>query len=418
MAKDNLDYSNEEEEFEEEQDMEIDIDQLADDNVKSRSSETAAKSKMMKFMGIILIITIILLVILFIISNASPKSYTYDQIETILEKAAISYFKDHPESLPQNEGSIIEIDSSNLVAEGKMKELSEYTGEDVACTGTVQVELAGSEYLYTPYLNCGEAYSTVELYKKIVDQGVVTSGYGLYANKGSYVFRGEKVNNYVKLDNNLWRIIKITPNNNIVLISNELVGYGNVWDDRYNEGKTYEAGINQYSVSRMHDYLDKIYKNPSKDEEDKEYILSKYDKTKIVSFDLCIGKRSQKSEGKDNTIECSKKMRNQRIGLLTVSDYINASLDPNCKSVSSMSCGNYNYLSQIGAWWLITADKDDSSQVYEVNQSGKIVSQPASNYTGVRPVVYLNSRVLYKTGTGTLKHPYDISEISDDEKKK
>ncbi|MBQ6497405.1 MAG: hypothetical protein IJI58_01665 [Bacilli bacterium] len=399
------------------EDMEIEVDQLSDDT-KSSSSDSAAKSKMMKFMGIILIITILLLVVLFILSYASPKTYTYEEIEEVLKKAAVSYFKDHPESLPQNEGSIIEIDSSNLVAEGKMKELSEYVKDDVTCTGTVQVELAGSKYLYTPYLNCGETYATVELYKKIIDNGVVSSGYGLYANRGSYVYKGEEVNNYVKLDNNLWRIVKITPNNNIVLISNELVGYGNTWDDRYNENKTYEAGINQYSLSRIHDYLDKIYGHPSKAEEDRENILSAEDKTKLVSFDLCVGKRSQKSEGKDNAIECSQKMRNQKIGLLTVADYMNASLDPNCKTTVSKTCENYNYLAQVNSWWLITADKDDNSQVYEISQSGKIVSQPASTYTGVRPVVYLNSRVLYKGGKGTLKKPYNLSEISEDEKKK
>ena len=413
--KENLVTHPEEEDTSE--DMEIEVDQLSDDT-KSSSSDSAAKSKMMKFMGIILIITILLLVVLFILSYASPKTYTYEEIEEVLKKAAVSYFKDHPESLPQNEGSIIEIDSSNLVAEGKMKELSEYVKDDVTCTGTVQVELAGSKYLYTPYLNCGETYATVELYKKIIDNGVVSSGYGLYANRGSYVYKGEEVNNYVKLDNNLWRIVKITPNNNIVLISNELVGYGNTWDDRYNENKTYEAGINQYSLSRIHDYLDKIYGHPSKAEEDRENILSAEDKTKLVSFDLCVGKRSQKSEGKDNAIECSQKMRNQKIGLLTVADYMNASLDPNCKTTVSKTCENYNYLAQVNSWWLITADKDDNSQVYEISQSGKIVSQPASTYTGVRPVVYLNSRVLYKGGKGTLKKPYNLSEISEDEKKK
>ena len=111
-------------------------------------------------------------------------------------------------------------------------------------------------------------------------------------------------------------------------------------------------------------------------------------------------------------------MRNQKIGLLTVADYMNASLDPNCKTTVSKTCENYNYLAQVNSWWLITADKDDNSQVYEISQSGKIVSQPASTYTGVRPVVYLNSRVLYKGGKGTLKKPYNLSEISEDEKKK
>ena len=399
----------EEVEVEEEEDQYEEIEEDSHKSKRSVSSSSAAKSKMIKFMGIILLITILLLVILFIVSSMSPKVYKYSDIETILKNAAKGYFKDHPESLPQNEGSIIEIDSSNLVAEGRMKELSEYTKEGVVCTGTVQVEKAGSDYLYTPYLNCGEEYATVELYKKLTDgANIVTAGYGLYASNGSYVYKGEDVNNYIQLDNNLWRIVKITPTNNIVLISNEAVGYGNVWDDRYNEGKTYEAGINQYSVSRIHDFITRIYDKPSKEEEDKEYVLSKNDKARLVSFELCVGKRSQKSEGKDNSIECAQKLPNQKIGLLTVSEYMNASLDPNCKSALSKTCKNYNYLSKLNGWWLVTADKDDNSQVYQINQSGKIVSSPASNYTGVRPIVYLNGKVIYRGGKGTLEKPYKI----------
>ena len=407
--KDKLDNDtkDETEEVVEEDDLQLSEDDLIDD--KNYSSVTAARSKMFRFVGIILLITILLLVILFVISNMSPKVYKYSDIETILKNAAKGYFKDHPESLPQNEGSIIEIDSSNLVAEGRMKELSEYTEEGVTCSGTVQVELAGGEYLYTPYLNCGDSYATVEFYKKLIDgENIVTAGYGLYASNGSYVYRGEDVNNYVQLDNNLWRIVKITSTNNIVLISNDRIGYGNEWDNRYNEKKGYEAGINQYSVSRIHDYLNTIYDKPNTEEADDENPLSKKDKTRMVAFDLCVGKRSQKSEGKDNSIECAQKVPNQKLGLLTVAEYMNASLDPNCKMTISKTCKNYNYLSKVTGWWLATADKDDSSQVYQINQSGKIVSAVASNYIGVRPVIYLNSKVLYKSGKGTLEKPYKI----------
>ena len=401
------DTKDETEEVVEDDDLQLSEDDLIDD--KNYSSANAARSKMFRFVGIILLITILLLVILFVISNMSPKVYKYSDIETILKNAAKGYFKDHPESLPQNEGSIIEIDSSNLVAEGRMKELSEYTEEGVTCSGTVQVELAGGEYLYTPYLNCGDNYATVEFYKKLIDgENIVTAGYGLYASNGSYVYRGEDVNNYVQLDNNLWRIVKITSTNNIVLISNDRIGYGNEWDNRYNEKKGYEAGINQYSVSRIHDYLNTIYDKPNTEEADDENPLSKKDKTRMVAFDLCVGKRSQKSEGKDNSIECAQKVPNQKLGLLTVAEYMNASLDPNCKMTISKTCKNYNYLSKVTGWWLATADKDDSSQVYQINQSGKIVSAVASNYIGVRPVIYLNSKVLYKSGKGTLEKPYKI----------
>ncbi len=381
-----------------------------EDEIEEESSHSSgddfARKKMLRFMLIIVGITVLLLLILYVASLMGSRSYTYADIEQVMKSAAQSYFKDHPESLPSEDGSIVEIDSRNLVYGEYMKDLSEYTGE-VLCSGTVQVERAGTEYLYTPYLNCGDTYVTVELYRKIVTQeNLVTSGYGLYAVNGNYIYRGEEVDNYVKLGKGLWRIVKVTSNNNIVLISNEGVPYGQAWDDRYNEERKYEAGINQYSASRIREFLDKIYNNPSKD--DGEDLLSKSDKAKLVSFSVCTGKRSATSESKNNTEECTQVLQNQKLGLLTLSDYMYASVDPNCRSASSKSCKNYNYLTMKEDWWLATANKDDTSTVFSVTRSGNVNAETAANYAIVRPVIYLNSRVLYKSGDGSLEKPFKV----------
>ena len=390
-----------------EDDIEINDD---DDDVEEKSSSSNddfAKKKMLRFMFIIVGVAVALLLFLYIISLMAGRTYTYADIEKIMKEAAQSYFADYPEQLPQGEGSIVEIDVNNLVYAEKMKPLTEYTGEEILCGGTVQVEKTGTEYLYTPYLNCGDAYVTIEFYQKIVSQdNIVTSGYGLYAANGSYVYRGEEVNNYVKLGKGLWRIVKVTSNNNVVLISNEGVPYGQPWDNRYNEERLYEAGINTYNASRVKEYLDKIYKNPSKD--DGEDLLSKADKAKIVSFSVCTGKRTTTSESKNNSEECTQVLQDQKLGLLTLSDYLFASVDPNCKSASSKSCKNYNYLTMKEDWWLVTANKEDTSTVFAVTRNGNVNAETAANYAIVRPVIYLNSRILYSSGDGSLEKPYKV----------
>ena len=143
----------EEEVFEEEEEIELEDDS---NNSKKDSYKDSAKKRMIKTMGFILAGTVLLLIIMFIVSLFTSRKYDYEDIEKVLVNAAESYFKDYPESLPQEDGSVVEIDSSNLVAAEKMKDLSEYAPKDVACTGSVQVEKSGSEYLYTPYLNCGD----------------------------------------------------------------------------------------------------------------------------------------------------------------------------------------------------------------------------------------------------------------------
>lgn len=392
-------------------DYEADLDGEADDiniNIKSNNGYDP-KKKMFRFMGIIVGIVVVLLLILFIASlggKNKSKTYSYSEIEKIMEKAAKSYFKDHPDYLP-DESSIIEVDVDSLVNEGKMKDLSQYTKDDISCTGNVQVQKEDDEYIYTPNLNCGDNYSTIPLYSKVLEKNdVVNSGYGLYHNNNGYVFRGENINNYVQLDNSLWRIVKITSNNNIVLINEEGAGYSNPWDNRYNEERKYESGINNYASSRAKEFLEKIYKNP--DEDDKEDVLSKKDKTRLVEYNVCIGKRTLTSEGKDNSYECRETLKNQKMGLLTLSDFLYASVDPNCKSADTKSCKNYNYLVIKSNWWLGTANSDDTSTVFKVGANGVITADNASNYALLRPVIYLNDTVMYKSGKGTLEKPYTV----------
>ncbi len=377
------------------------------EDVKSSSGDEA-KIKMIKFVGLVIIIVIIIFCVLFIFSRfLTKKKYTYNDVETIMKEAAVSYFKDNPSSLPLEESDIVEIDATNLIADGRMKDFSEYLADGNSCTGSVQVEKYNTDYLYNPYLTCGDDYVTIELYKKVISENQVTSsGYGLYSVNGNYVFRGENVNNYVKIGEHLWRIVKINSNNNIVLISNDGVGYSRPWDNRYNKDKLYEAGINEYNNSRIREYLEKVYINPS--EKDGEDILPSRYKSKLVSFNLCTGKRSINSEMIDNSEECGQLLNNQKFGLLTLSDYLYASIDPNCKSATTKSCKNYNYLVTKDDWWLVTANKDDSSSVYIVSRRGTVDLELASNYALVRPVIYLNSNALYKSGKGTLEKPFTI----------
>ncbi len=363
-------------------------------------------NKLLKIMFIIIGLLLLLLLVLFIASLTTSKNYTYEDVEGILKTATEEYFKDHPESLPQREGTIVEVDSSNLIADGKMKELTDYLGEEANCTGKVRVEKIGNNYSYVPYLNCGTDYTSTELYKKVLEQEIVTQRDGLYSIGGNFVFRGEKVNNYVKLDKSLWRIVKITSSNNIVLVNEEGLSYSQPWDDRYNEVKMYESGINQFDLSRVKEFLEKIYVNPDADEN--EDILSDGDKAKIVPFNLCVGKRKINSEKKNNSEECTVTAKNQKLGLLTLSDYLLASYSNECKSANTQSCANYNYLIIKDDWWLATANTDDNFSVYSVSRSGNVTLETASNYAVVRPVIYLRTDVFYKGGIGSAEDPYIV----------
>ena len=361
------------------------------------------KKKLIFLGAIILGGVLVLFLVLFLLSFLVQKSYSYDEIEDIMRNAAVQYFKDNSNKLPENENQIVEIDASTLSSYEYMDPLSEYTKEGVTCTGKVSVQTNGSDYLYIPKLECGDAYTTTSL-KEAVTQDVVTEGYGLYQVGDSYVYRGELVDNYVQLDLALWRIVKITSDGQFMLIYSGEDISSMPWDDRYNSQVGYNRGINNYSASRIKDSLEELYQSNEED----AAILSDDDRSKLVSFDLCIGKRDEASTAVDNSLECNSTLPDQNIGLLTASDYMVASIDPNCTTITNRACQNYNYLAADYEWWLITGLSNSTSNVFGVDRIGVGTSAAASSYMAPRAVVVLDGDALYQSGRGTLNKPYKI----------
>ena len=156
----------------------------------------------------------------------------------------------------------------------------------------------------------------------------------------------------------------------------------------------------------MKEYLEKVFSNPNAD--NGEDILSDKDKARMVTYTLCVGNRAVTSESKNNSEECRQKLQTQKMGLLTLSDYLYASLDTTCKSASTKSCMNYNYLSMDDEWWLVTPNAENTSTVYKVDKTGVVKADIASTYSKVRPVIHLNTRAMYLEGKGTLEEPYKI----------
>ena len=393
------------------EDMDDDFDDDDDDSSSKKSSNNNSemKMKLLKMMGVIFVIFILFILIMILMSALNKKTYTYTEVEQIMKHAGENYFKNHTEYLPKSEGDTVQVDVRNLVNEGYMKDLSEYLEDDTSCAGSVTCEkVTSTGYSYSPYLNCGDSYETIELYKKIINSdSTVTTGDGLYALGGEYIFKGENVNNYVKLSNATWRVVKVNKDNTVTLILSDRVKNTTLqWDDRYNTEKAYNIGINKYEKSRVKDYLELVYKG--KDDQE-AVILSGSDRAFLTSFDLCIGNRSHKETTKDNSVECSRRLTGQTIGLLTAADYINASLDTKCVNTLSESCQNYNYLSDFEYdWWLVTADASNTYDVYNVNEHAGIEAKHSSSGASLRPVVHLKSSTYYSSGDGTAKKPYRV----------
>lgn len=359
------------------------------------------KKKLM-FIGIAIVGIIVLIIIILLVYHAFNNKVSYTDIENKLLDASKSYYKEHSELLPQTSKDTVYVDDITLTSSGYLDSMSDLTSKlDVTCNGKVYVNYSNNDYRYVPVLDCGESYKT-KLFNEYIKNNteIVYSGNGLYELNGELVFRGDKPNNYINFDGNDYRIVKIDNNGDIVLILDERF-QRSVWDDRFNIEKNSEDGINDYTMSRIKDNLEKLYNDGD--------VVSDNNKKLLKSFTLEIGKRAEMDETNDGSLEKSAIVENSFVGLLPLYDYLNASIDINCLSPLNESCKNYNYLDIYDYnWWTITALQETTRRVFNISSDGSIRTSKCSTNGYIRPVIHLANNVIYVSGDGTKDNPYKI----------
>ena len=353
--------------------------------------------------GIFLLIIIFLL--MFVSCTSKGKKYSYEEIEKLLvQKTKQVYGKSS--NLPSLNQKV-EVGMNDLVSKGLVKSMSEYTqDETTSCSAKVTIYNNNGYYLYVPNIDCGEKYKSSTLYNALIKDSLTESGNGLYKVDNEYIFKGDKVNNYVNLGGTLYRVISINDDGTIRIIEDKRSS-SNVtpWDDRYNAGEGgRHKGINNYYAnglsSRLRDKIIDIYNSDTYSDEVKAYFVSK---------ESCIGKRSINELENSGIYECSVKSEAYPISVIALYEYFRASLDTNCMGIENESCTNYNYFNEsLNNFWTITADKDSSYQAYKL-LAGSIKLQDASNTTGVNIVTTLTNDILINNdGDGSSTNPYVV----------
>lgn len=362
------------------------------------------KKKLRMFVIVIgAVLVVVFLVILFMrIVNRPTPSYTLAERE--MKNAAEKYYQKNATALPTTDNGAVTVSANTLVAEKYMKELSKLVPNKANCSGEVEVIKNGDHYLYAPKLECGETYKTNSLQNYMASH-VTTSGNGIYAMNQNYIYRGEKVANYLSLNDRKWRIVKMDGNGVITLIYQ-----GNftpaIWDNRYNATTKKNDGYNDFNISRIKDTLTKVFEGTGYSKN--ESLFDSKSREKLIPYHLCHGTRSSFSDVNDGSLECSEIVENQYIGLLPLNDYLNASLDANCHTGKDFSCQNYNYLYRSEAdWWTMTKVPDTNYKVFYITSSGIATSSVTSEKRQLRPVVFLNAKAsIIASGTGTETDPF------------
>ena len=136
-------------------------------NSKPVKDNKEMKKKLMRMMLIVVGVLVLLLIIILIFSLVTGGNKTYEEIEEDLKNAAIEYYKVQSGLLPQEEGETVTVKASTLADAELMKPLSELRKGE-SCSGRVEVTKVGDNIIYTPYLDCGDKYTTKELYKAVL----------------------------------------------------------------------------------------------------------------------------------------------------------------------------------------------------------------------------------------------------------
>jgi len=357
------------------------------------------RNKKIFVMGMsVFVILLIFIVGIFLAVKILNRKITYGALEDQLINATSKYLKDHPEYYPTSSSPSFTVTADTLFSEKYLKKEIGKMVKD-SCTANIQVLYKNDSYQVKPMLSCNN-YQTQLLFDKVlVDNPVTDEMTGLYDMYQMLIFRGDKPNNYLKFNQMLWRIVKMDPSNStIYLILEDLKNSPlDVWDNRYNTMEESKHGINNYDYSIASDLLENTFYDKFHDV-----------KAAMLPMDICIGKRSEAELVNDSSVECSRKMSEQKyLSLLPLYDFINASYDRQCRSADDRACGNYNYLvNAAGKWWTLTADGSKGTRVFGINYTGVIGSDYADSKKYLRYVIAIDGNLIYSEGNGTKENPY------------
>ncbi|MCI8291902.1 MAG: hypothetical protein HFJ25_06665 [Clostridia bacterium] len=238
-----------------------------------------------------------------------------------------------------------------------------------------------------------------EYLKKIV----VALGDGLYKDtyeEGRYIYKGSNPLNYIKFNDEIWRIMSVESDGTLKIIRQDSIG-DMVWDSSNSNDWAQPASLNTYLNSTYYDSLN----NDSK----KIVIDQKFSIGPVIDHNTDLATQIQS----ENSVIWTGK-----VGLISVSEFLRAntntvqcaSFDLNNANYSTCRTANYlvpNSMDSL-SYWTISAFASDFDHVFFVNSSGNVYYNRVPNESSVLPVLYLKSDI-YLKGSGTLDNPYIIN---------
>jgi len=186
----------------------------------------------------------------------------------------------------------------------------------------------------------------------------------------TYYFKGDVNNNYLIINNTLWRILSIDKNNNIKIIKDSKIASEEEVEFSDNNSFIFKDSILQKILEEWYQEELKDYDSYIKD----NYYCSSYNAK-------CLSNITAK------------------ISIATEEDFNNTFLD------------NKSFLTDSFDWWIISNNMYDAEEdiAYSaiITVDGEIYKFPTSELAGIRPIITIDGDI-ETTGKGTIEEPYFI----------
>jgi len=316
-----------------------------------------------------LIASIVMPAVSSIIRSTRDKAYN-SQIEIII-KAAKAWGVEHVNELPDEGGQPFSLQLSSLTSEGYISsdDIIDPRNKKKNLSGYVEIKYESNQYTYTYKENAQTKSLSKSIISKSKKSSILTLQNGIY--------KGKDVNNYLKFDDMLWRIISVNADGTIKIVSDNKIA--NLPFDT-NGGFSFEnSSINNYLNNDFYSNL--------------------VNSSLVVSNKYCLGFQD----------ECNSNLV-AKVSLLSASDFINASDNLKCISGGEEECMGSNYLATYstinGPEYTLTTI---NNKVFIIS-NGKLDGNNfnSTSLLNVRPVITLGSNARVTAGDGSIDNPYEI----------
>lgn len=196
-------------------------------------------------------------------------------------------------------------------------------------------------------------------------ENTVEENSGLYRVNGTYLYKGDVQNNYVRFANILWRVVKINADNTVEMVTEEPVN-NLMWN----------STITDYTKSDIHKYINDVF-------------LKNLNKDMLEKITICTDMVTN-----INKITCEKKDEESYVKLMSATDFLN--------SVNKSS----SFINKEDSLWLSDRGKTDAWYAKGTSVSSY---EPEETYL-IKPMIRLKMKTTVQGGTGTKEDPYQIEK--------